>query len=67
MDGYSLGGIMIYQIDFTYDLPEFSSLELPVDNDASREDVEELAYNEIKFLYPDVSNIQIERISEVSY
>lgn len=49
-----------YEVDFTYDMPEWGSVELEDIDDKEDAEVHALAY--IKTTYPDVTNIKIEAV-----
>ena len=54
---------MLYQIDYSYQVPEWGTIEL---NANSPEEAEGLALVEIKQLFPEVLEIQVDTIKEIN-
>lgn len=54
---------MRYEIDYTYKVLEGGALDIVAD---SSEDAEELALDNIKDMFPDVEDIKIEAVRELS-
>lgn len=52
-------------VDYTYDLPEYGSELIDIDPDLDMVDKEDIAYSELRDIYPDVKNINIDNIREL--
>jgi hypothetical protein len=52
-----------YQIDYSYQVPEWGTIDLPADNE---EQAREFALEQIKELYPEILEIQIDKVRVVN-
>lgn len=55
----------LYRIEFDYDLPESSFLEIDMDPALDDAEREEMAMQEIKESYLDIQNINITKVSQI--
>ena len=55
----------LHRVEFTYNLPESSVMEMEIDNLLDQEDREAIALAEIKQIYEDVTDIEITKIKEI--
>lgn len=53
---------MMYDVEFSYNLPEWGNVELDADNP---EDADRLAFDYIRNSFPDAVNIEITSVREV--
>ena len=55
----------LHQVEFTYNLPEFGSMEIDLDPALDLADKEAVALREIKETYDDIVDLEITKIKEV--
>ncbi len=52
-----------YQIEYSYQVPEWGTIELNADN---KDEAEGLAYIEIKQLFPEVLDVQVDSVKVIN-
>lgn len=52
-------------VDYSYDIPEYGSELIDIDPDLDMTDKEDIAYSELRDIYPDVKNISVDSIKEL--
>jgi hypothetical protein len=55
----------IHQVNFTYNLPEFGSMEIDIDPVLDPLDKEDFAIREIKEVFSDITDLEITEIKEI--
>lgn len=56
----------MHNIEFEYDLPEYGALQMDLDPALDQAEKEEIALAEIKEVYPDVTNLEITKVTEIN-
>lgn len=55
----------VHLIEFEYNLPEYGTLEMEMDEALDLEEKEAIALAEIKEIYPDVTDIEITEVKVI--